>query len=154
MMIKFTFVPETMKEPTSKELAKLARASEMDLRYDYFPVTVGICTHAFGEEVLPGTPAIDFAFCLLSAAKEIQKGNPGRVSFTENDLLIHFVPDGEKVVMERSWDPVRAACNLHELSAAVSGFCYGILEFITQRYPDFQQNPACSKLTAMLNELP
>lgn len=152
-MFDITFVPDSMWELTDKQLAKLGRASEMDVRYEYFEMQVSIRTDEFGDESFSGTPVLDFVFCVLLAARHIQQGNPGRISFTENDLLIHFTPDGESVTVTRSWDPVTGSCTVAEFLAAAYRFSSEVLEFIDEWYPSFQENPAHQKLAGMVEEL-
>ncbi|WP_103843863.1 hypothetical protein [Streptomyces sp. Ru72] len=152
-MFDITFVPDSMRALNDKKLAKLVGASEMDLRYEYFEMEVSITTDEFGSEAFPGTPALDFVFCLLLAARDIRQGNPGRISFTENDLLIHFTLDGETVTVTRSWDPVLGHCAVAEFLAVAFRFSSEVLEFISRRYPTFQENPAHRKLIGMVGEL-
>ncbi|MFB7115893.1 hypothetical protein [Streptomyces sp. NPDC056190] len=152
-MFDITFVPDSMREPTDKQLAKLERASENDLRYGYFETDLSINTDEFGDEPFPRTPALDFVFCVLLAARDIRQGNPGRISFTENDLLVHFTPDGDTVTVTRSWDPVSGHCTVTEFLAVASRFSREVLDFIALRYPAFQGNPAHRKLVGMVGEL-
>ncbi|WP_433452076.1 hypothetical protein ACQPXS_28475 [Streptomyces sp. CA-142005] len=153
LMLDITFVPDSMRELTGKQLAKLARASEMDLRYEYFKMEVSITTDEFGSDPFPGAPALDFVFCVLLAAGDIRQGNPGRISFTENDLLIHLTRDGETVTVTRSWDSVPGHCTVTDFFAVASRFSREVLEFIVRRYPAFQMNPARGKLVGMVGEL-
>ncbi|GGN90595.1 hypothetical protein GCM10011579_086620 [Streptomyces albiflavescens] len=153
VMFDITFVPDSMRDLTEKQLAKLERASEMDLRYEYFKADLSIAADEFGNEQFPVTPALDFVFCVLLAAGDIRQGNPGRISFTENDLLIHFTRDGETVTVTRSWDPVPGHCTVAEFLAVAARFSTDVLEFIARRYPAFQANPARGKLVGMVGEL-
>jgi hypothetical protein len=152
-MFDITFVPDSIREPTEKQLAKLVRASEMDLRYEYFETKLSITTDEFGNQSIPGSPALDFVFCLILAARDIRQGNPGRISFTENDLLIHFTLDGETVTVTRSWDPATGHCTVAEFFAVAYRFSSEVLELIVRRYPAFQENPAHGKLVGMVEEL-
>ncbi|MFB6962844.1 hypothetical protein ACFCYB_39210 [Streptomyces sp. NPDC056309] len=152
-MFDITFVPDSMREPTDKQLAKLERASEMDLRYGYFETDVFITTDEFGNESFHGLPVLDFVFCVLLTACDIQQGNPGYISFTENELLVHFTRDGETVTVTRSWDPVSGHCTVTEFLTVSSRFSREVLEFIARRYPAFQENPTHRKLVDMVGEL-
>ncbi|MFI6359559.1 hypothetical protein ACIBJF_44875 [Streptomyces sp. NPDC050743] len=152
-MFDIAFVPDSIREPSEKQLAELVRASEMDLRYEYFRTKIFITTDEFGKQSIPGSPALDFVFCLVLAARDLRQGNPGRISFTENDMLIHFTPDGELVTVTRSWDPVTGHCTVAEFLAAAYRFSSKVLEFIDERYPTFRENPAHQKLAGMVEEL-
>ncbi|GHJ98421.1 hypothetical protein SY2F82_02190 [Streptomyces sp. Y2F8-2] len=152
-MFDITFVPELKRDLTEKQRAKLERASEMDLRYEYFEMGVSLTTEEFGTVSFKRLPILDFVFCVLLAAHDVQHGNPGCISFTENDMLIHFTPEGETVTVTRSWDPVPGHCTVTELLAAASRFSREALEFIAGRYPAFRKNPAHQKLAGMVGEL-
>jgi hypothetical protein len=96
---------------------------------------------------------LDFAFCVLAAVENIRRGNPGRISFTENDLLINLVPDGTKVTVKRSWDPTTATCSIDELVATSREFCRNVIDFTVQKYPEFQKNPFFARMKKMQAEL-
>ncbi|MEU6282110.1 hypothetical protein [Streptomyces sp. NPDC047028] len=151
-MISIEFVSESMKSPRESELARLERASEMDLRYDYFFTDVSISMPGLGKEAFPKTPALDFAFSLLFAVKEVRQGDPGSISFTENDLLIHCIPDGLDLVVQRSWDPEAGSCGVQEIIAEAVRFSREILGFIVQKYPTFRNNSTHEKLMTMIAE--
>ncbi|MGQ4362337.1 hypothetical protein [Streptomyces sp. SAS_272] len=152
-MIKIDFVPSSMKQPTEKQLSLLDRASEMDLRYDYFPVNISLNMRGFEKEEFPCTPALDFTFCILLAVEKLSRGDAGRISFTENDLSIDLVPDDAEVTLKRSWDPEVATCSFGDLIAASREFCGDVINFIAHKYPRFRENPFFSKLKEMQAEL-
>ncbi|MFD0029150.1 hypothetical protein ACWGDS_17365 [Streptomyces sp. NPDC055059] len=152
-MFSVTFATESLREMTDKQREKLERASEMDLRYEYFWADFRLAAGGLGVEEFPGILVLDFMFCLLLSSQEIREGNAGSVAFTESDLLIELVPSGETLTISRSWDPVAGNCTIAEFLVDVSRFSGDTLEYIARRYPDFQGHPTHRKLMDMLEQL-
>ncbi|NEC85670.1 hypothetical protein [Streptomyces sp. SID12501] len=152
-MFDISFAPDSLPELTGKKLVNLGRTGEMDLRYGYFEMDLSITTDEFGRELIPGTPVLDFVFCLLLAARDVQQGDSGCISFTENDLLIHFTCEGDTVTVTRSWDSVSGYCKIDEFLTVASRFSRESLEVIVQNYPVFQENQTYRKLVDMVTEL-
>ncbi|MEV5959782.1 hypothetical protein AB0M11_39630 [Streptomyces sp. NPDC051987] len=150
-MFSITFVPDSVRRPTERQLDALPAASEMDLRYEYFETDVSLTTDEFGTEEFPVTTAIDFVDALLVAARNVRQGIVGTIGFTENDLVIEFRPEGETVTVVRSWDAPPGTCGIEEFVTAVSDFCNEILQYIVLRYPAFRENSMYSKLAEMLS---
>ncbi|MGW6152106.1 hypothetical protein ACWFRM_03105 [Streptomyces sp. NPDC055144] len=153
VMFSVTFAPESMRGMTDKQREKLERASEMDLRYEYFWANIQLAAGGLGVEEFPGTPVLDFMFCLLLSSQEIREGNAGCVAFTESDVVIVLAPSGETLTISRSWDPVAGNCTIAEFLAGVSRFSGETLEYIARRYPAFQEHPTHRKLMDMLEQL-
>ncbi|MGW2964404.1 hypothetical protein ACWDGI_38905 [Streptomyces sp. NPDC001220] len=153
IMLNISFEPRSVREPKSKQLDRLAVASEMDLRYEYFETDVSLTVKEFGTEEFPGTPLLDFAFSLLSAAQDVRNGGTGRVTFTESDVIIQFQPADRVVTVMRSWDEVPGKCEIGEFISCVIKFCSDALEYIVRSYPEFQENPARVKLGGVIAEL-
>ncbi|WP_406104499.1 hypothetical protein OG698_20125 [Streptomyces sp. NBC_01003] len=137
-MFSVTFATESLREMLDKQREKLERASEMDLRCEYFLADIRLAAGGLGVEEFPGIPVLDFMFCLLLSSKAVREGNSGRISFTESDLLIELVSTGETLTISRSWDPVAGNCTIAEFQAGVSLFSGEALELIARRYPAFQ----------------
>ncbi|GAA4827053.1 hypothetical protein [Streptomyces ziwulingensis] len=152
-MFKISFSSESMKRPRPQQIEQLASASEMDLRYEYFETDVSLTVKGFGTEEFPGTPAIDFIFCILIAASDVRKGNIGKVTFTENDMVVQFAPSGLDVSVVRSWDSLHGLCEIGEFFSGAIEFCGELLQCIVQNFPAFRRNPAHSKLVGMLADL-
>ncbi|MFF2462541.1 hypothetical protein [Streptomyces mirabilis] len=151
-MFDIAFDAHSMRKPREQRMAKLGQASEMNLRYGYFETDLTFTTDEFGIEYLPGIAILDFVFCLLYAAREVRQGNAGDIGFTENDQLIHLIPNGEIVTVKRSWAQDVGSCDAGIFFTVVTRFCGDVLEFIAQRYPAFLDNPTQSKLVGMLAE--
>lgn len=154
-MFNVTFAPESMREMTDKQREKLVagRASEMDMRYEYFWVDFELTVDGFDPEWFPGIPVLDLVFCLLYSAQAIQEGNPGTIAFTESDVLIHLTPSGECLTVERSWNPTAGNCSIAEFLAGASRFSGETVEYIARRYPDFEGHPTHRKLMDMLEQV-
>ncbi|MGW7427050.1 hypothetical protein ACWGJB_44990 [Streptomyces sp. NPDC054813] len=153
IMLSISFDPHSVREPKPKQLDSLAAASEMDLRYEYFETDVILTVKEFGTEEFPGTPLLDFAFSLLSAARKVQNGGTGRVIFTESGVIIQFQPSDRVATAIRSWDEVPGKCGIGELISCVVKFCDDALGYIVRIYPEFQDNPSCGKLVGVITEL-
>ncbi|WP_405529156.1 hypothetical protein OG426_44275 [Streptomyces canus] len=133
---------------------RLAVADEMDLRYGYFQTDISIAASGIEMQRLRGITILDFAFGLLLSAQEVRQGNVGRVGFTESDQSITFTPQGQVILVEKSWGGGVGACGIEEFISVVSRFCSAVLEFIDRHHPAFQENPAHSKIVEMLRALP
>ncbi|UYQ63983.1 hypothetical protein [Streptomyces peucetius] len=148
-MFLLEFDRESMREPSEKQVAALATASEMDLRYAYFQARVSLAADGFKTETFP-VPLLDFTHCTLLAARSVAGGESGQISFTESSMLIYFTPQGADVKVLRSWDPVSGSCGAEEFLEAASRFSTEVLDHIIDRYPEFRQNPYSEAIGRMV----
>ncbi|ROQ32180.1 hypothetical protein EDD98_1154 [Streptomyces sp. PanSC19] len=151
-MILVDFDRDSMREPSEQQIEKLGSVAEWQLRYSYFEAQVTLAADGFETESFR-VPVLDFMYCLLLSAQAVREGGEGRVSFTESDMLIEFVPQGTQLKILRSWNPVAGFCGTGEFFAAVSRFADDCLGFIVDRYPAFRDNPTHQKLVGFRSEM-
>jgi hypothetical protein len=144
-MFDIAFDENSVRQPARRQLALLASASEMDLRYGYFQANLTVSAGEFDDE-LCGVTLVDFMFCLLYAVQGIREGGTGEVGFTESDQIIEFIPKGDLILMKKTWDPEVWIIDRGEFFTTSKKFCDDVLKFISREYPDFIANSVYSKL--------
>ncbi|MEV6246691.1 hypothetical protein AB0M38_10850 [Streptomyces sp. NPDC051742] len=151
-MFLLEFDPDSVREPSEKEAAELAETSEMNLRYAYFGTRVSMTAAGFEPERLR-VPLLDFAHCVLLAARAVSDGRPGRIGFTDSSMLIEFVPAGAGLEVLRSWDPVPGVCGTAEFLESAYRFSLDALHSVAERYPAFRKNAYHGVLGGMIEAI-
>ncbi|WP_030555506.1 hypothetical protein [Streptomyces exfoliatus] len=151
-MLLLAFDPDSIGEPSEKQAAELAETSEMNLRYGYFGTRVSIAAAGFQPDELR-VPLLDFAHCVLLAARAVSDGQPGRIGFTDSSMLIEFVPAGGELAVLRSWDPVPGSCVTAEFLESAYRFSVDALRSIAERYPAFRKNAYHGVLGGMIEAI-
>ena len=151
-MFHVDFDRESIRELSENKRDSLDSVSEMNLRYGYFSARVHFAVDGI-DHSFPRITLLDFMFCLLLAADEVRHGRETDIDFTENDMTIAFRPVGSNLTVLRSWDPTVGQCGIDEFLSGVPRFVEAGLEFITQKYPLFAENPTYHKLIALNSKL-
>jgi hypothetical protein len=151
--MRIEFDASSMRVPSQSALTHLATASEMNLRYGYFETDVSISSKDFGVEQLHAIPILDFIFCLIYASLDVRRGITGEITFTENDQSITMIPQGDSIIIRRSWAEDDGRASTDDFTRSAKRFCIEALNAILDRYPTFAENATYAKLMEALTEV-
>jgi hypothetical protein len=127
---------------------RLAEASEMDLRYDFFLGDLVFRIDSLDVTTRWGwVPLIDAAMCLECVVNELSAGKQESIfEFTESEQTILFVVDEtRRVCVTATYVSGQACVSLDVLRGAVESFTTRVFESAFRRYPELRRNRSLAR---------